>query len=377
MILVQIVPRLPPETDGVGDYALSLARQLRDNFGIESHFVVGDPTWSEGRDVEGFSASRLTDRSAKSLLSDLSSPKLPLTVLLHYVGYGYAKRGAPVWLINELERWRTKNEGSRLLTMFHEVYASGPFWTSSFWLSSLQKNLAARLARLSDSCLTSRQGYAEILKGMSRDKHPSIPTLPVFSNIGEPERPPLPLKDRKCRLVIFGGHSNRARVYENSLAALETACRALAIEEIFDVGPPTDSIVSQVNGIPLIQTGKRSAAEISAILSNSIAGFFDYNTALLAKSTIFAAYCAHRVIPIGAPYEDVKADGLEAGKHYWIASRDEKPLNLADAQKIADNAYEWYQTHNLSEQAKVFAKKIEQITNAISQEKTVQLTASV
>jgi hypothetical protein len=280
-------------------------------------------------------------------------------VLLHYVGYGYAKRGAPVWLINGLERWRTNNEEARLLTMFHEVYASGPLWTSAFWLSSLQKHIAARLAMLSDSCLTSRQGFAEILNVLSRNKHSSIPTLPVFSNIGEPEQPTLPLKDRKRRLVIFGGHGNRTRVYKNSLPALERACRALAIEEIFDIGPPIDSIVSQVNDISLIQTGKRPASEISAILSDSIAGFLDYNTAFLAKSTIFAAYSAHRLIPISASSDARQVlDGLEAGKHYWTANAHEDTLSLAEGQGIADNAYAWYQTHKLSEHVKTLAAEI-------------------
>jgi hypothetical protein len=371
---ISIVPRLPPIVDGLGDYALNLARELHNNFGIKSQFIVGDPSWSGGDDVEGFSTIRLTEHSSNCLLSGLSNSDPLCTVLLHYVGYGYAKRGAPVWLVKGLERWRTSHEEARLLTMFHEVYASGPLWTSSFWLSSLQKNLAARLARLSDSCLTSREGYAEILKELSRNKHRSIPTLPVFSNIGEPEQTPLPLKDRKRRLVIFGGRSNRARVYENSLAALERVCRALAIEEIFDVGPPTDTLVSQINGVPLIQTGKRPATEISALLSDSVAGYFDYNTAFLAKSTIFAAYSAHGVIPISAPCENKSADDLEAGTHYWIAEPNKTILSLADGQGIADNAYTWYQTHKLSEHVKTFAAEIVDAKRATPRENHSRLT---
>lgn len=356
--VISIVPRLPPAIDGLGDYALSLARQLYVDFSIKSRFIVGDPTWSKKNGVEGFSTSRLTDRSASALLSSLNASDHAPIVLLHYVGYGYAKRGAPVWLINGLERWLANNEEARLLTMFHEVYASGPLWTSSFWLSPLQKHLAARLARLSDACFTSRQGYAQILSTLSRSKDSSISTLPVFSNIGEPEQTPLPLKDRKRRLVVFGSRGNRARVYENSLAALERICRALAIEKIYDVGPPTNSIVSHVNGIPLMQMGERPADEISALLSDSIAGFFDYNTAFLAKSTIFAAYSAHRLIPVSASCDAAQVDGLEAGKHYWTANSHEKTLSLTDGQEIADNAFAWYQTHNLSEHVKTFAAEI-------------------
>lgn len=358
--VISIVPRLPPATDGLGDYALRLARELQVSCGIESRFIVCDPEWSGQDEVEGFLANRLKDCSAASLKSSLTSHQPVSAVLLHYVGYGYAKRGAPLWLIDGLEKWRRENSGTNLLTMFHEISATGPIWTSSFWLSSLQKHLAARLSRLSDACLTSRQGYADILNVLSRNKHSSIATLPVFSNIGEPEQTPPPLKDRKRHLVIFGGRSNRLRVYENSLMMLERACRALAIEKVIDVGPPAGLRDSQVNGIPLVQMGQRPAAEISALLSDAVAGFFDYHTAYLAKSTIFAAYSAHRLIPVSASCDAAQVDGLEAGKHYWTANSQEKTLSLTDGQAIADNAYAWYQTHKLSEHVKTFAGVIGQ-----------------
>jgi hypothetical protein len=353
MDIISIVPRLPPATDGLGDYALRLARELQLSIGIESRFIVCDPEWSGRDEVEGFLANRLKDRSADYLKSSLTSHQPFSAVLLHYVGYGYARRGAPVWLIDGLEKWHTGSSEARLLTMFHEIYASGPIWTSSFWLSSLQKHLAARLSRLSDACLTSRQGYADILNALSRNKHSSIATLPVFSNIGEPEQTPPLLKDRKRHLVIFGGRSNRLRVYENSLMMLERVCRALAIEKVIDVGPSAGLRDTQVNGIPLVQMGQQPAAEISALLSDAVAGFFDYRTAYLAKSTIFAAYSAHRLIPVSASCDAAQVDGLEAGKHYWITNSQEKTLSLADGQEIADNAYAWYQTHRLSEHVKM------------------------
>jgi len=70
-------------------------------------------------------------------------------------------------LVDGLQRWRTASINRLLVTMFHEVYATGPPWASSFWLSPLQRNLAARLAQMSDHCLTSRQGYAKLLYELS------------------------------------------------------------------------------------------------------------------------------------------------------------------------------------------------------------------
>lgn len=354
MQIISIVPDLPPAIDGVGDYALNLAKRLSKDFGVETYFIVGNPSWVRPKNVEGFLASQVTVRSAATLLSLLhTNCQQACIVLLHYVGYGYAKRGCPVWLVNGLEQWRRASKNRSLVTMFHEVYATGPIWASSFWLSPVQKNLAVRLSRLSDRCLTSKQGYAKMLCELSVGKHTQIPTLPVFSNIGEPEQVP-PLTQRPRRLVVFGGTSSRQRVYQRSCRALEMTCQELEIEEILDVGPPTELDISPVNGIPVVAMGKRTTSEISKILLSSIAGFFDYHTEYLTKSTIFAAYCAHGLIPIGTFYSDVQVDRLEAGKHYWLADRPMGRLTLEVGQAIADNAYAWYQTHNLSAQAKVF-----------------------
>lgn len=357
MLVTSIIPRLHPAIDGVGDYALNLASQLRQDFGIETHFVVGDLKWAGAAHIEGFPISRVPLQSANILLSLLPSDR-PTTVLLHYVGYGYGKRGCPSWLVDGLQRWRTTSTHRLLVTMFHELYASGPPWTSTFWLSPLQRNLAARLAQMSDRCLTNKQHYAEILYKLSQGKQTQIPTLPVFSNIGEPDQVP-PLAKRHQRLVVFGGRSKRLRIYQKSLAELNHACQLLGVKEILDIGPSTGLTLSPVNGVPVVEMGPRSATEISGILLNSLAGFFNYNPDYLAKSGIFAAYCAHGTIPVSSRCHALPVDGIKPGKHYWIPNDRTTALkDLLEVQAIADNAYIWYQTHNLSIQAKTFAAHI-------------------
>src|SRR5687767_6719708 len=132
--LIAIVPRLPPVIDGVGDYALSVARELRERSGIDTHFIVGDPSWIGKEIVEHFPVSKLTNRTESQLRAILTQEQSN-KVLLHYGGYGYAQRGCPDWLVAALTKWRTEREGHKLITLFHELYASGPPWTSSFWLS--------------------------------------------------------------------------------------------------------------------------------------------------------------------------------------------------------------------------------------------------
>jgi hypothetical protein len=70
MRLIQIVPGITPQLDGIGDYALQLARRLRDNHGIVTSFLVGNPDW-RGSDVEGFPVSAVTHRSAQSLVQGI------------------------------------------------------------------------------------------------------------------------------------------------------------------------------------------------------------------------------------------------------------------------------------------------------------------
>lgn len=359
--VASIVPRLPPVIDGVGDYALKLALQLRKDFNIQTHFIVGDPTWNGAAEIEGFPVIQISDRTPDILLSLLSGDHSS-SVLLHYVGYGYAKRGCPSWLIDGLQRWKNLFPERSLVTMFHEVSASGLPWTSAFWLSSLQKNLAARLARLSDRCLTSKQRYAEIIANISGGKHHQVPAIPVFSNIGEPEKL-LPLSKRQQRLVVFGSVANRAIVYRQSPAVINYVCQRLNIQEIWDVGNPTGADLSSITKVPILEIGQQPAEKVSAILADSIAAFSDYNPDFLAKSTIFASYCAHRLLPINAKSSTSVVDDIQPNQHYWVPNPQKNDeLTEVNMQAIADNAYSWYQNHNLSIHAKTFAKYL--ITNS-------------
>lgn len=361
--IIQIVPRLPPAIDGVGDYALNLAQQLYQDFGIETQFLVSDPSWIGDTHLEKFTIYTLSIRSSVSLLSLLREISIDSSViLLHYVGYGYAKKGCPIWLVQALERWKTERNYQKIITMFHEVYAAGrPPWTSAFWLFPLQKKLATHLVQMSDRILTSKQTYADLLYKMSRKKQSKIPALPVFSGIGEISYIQ-PLAERQRRLVIFGSRGNRVRVYQEAFSQLSQACKHLEIEEVWDIGTPTNFNLSTVNGISIVEMGQLPAAKISRIFSNSIAGFLCYPSDFLAKSTIFAAYCAHGLLPINVQCQLIPVDGIQSGVHYWIPDKRSSDLrDLESWQTIANNAYTWYQTHCLVKQSQLFSHLINDI----------------
>ena len=353
MPIISIVPRLPPAIDGVGDYALRLAHQLHQDFHINTHFVVGDANWRGDTTIEGFTATSVSSRSAAALVAALMDAPTT-TILLHYVGHGYAKRGCPFWLVNALEQ-RKRTHPTRLVTMFHELYAVGVPWKYDFWLSLAQQNLAARVTRLSDRCLTSTQRYAKTLDRLSNGKHHQVPTLPIFSNVGEPSQVK-PIAERYSRLVIFGQHHTKVRVYRECLSSLEVICRTLNLTEIWDLGPATGITPAAIQTVPVMEMGSRSPTEISKILATSAAGFLHYDPSRLAKSGVFAAYCAHGLLPINYQPQSRPIDGLEPGHHYWVPTNDSSMFNATSrTQAIADNAFAWYQTHNLATQAQQFA----------------------
>jgi hypothetical protein len=354
--LTTIVPKLPPAVDGLGDYGWNLARQLRQDFGIETQFLVGNPDWVKP-DSSDFDIEVVPQKSAVALLGRL--PQAPdAKVLLHYVGYGYAKRGCPTWLIKGLQTWRRQaGTQRRLVSMIHEIYTmDAPIWSSAFWNSGYQRYLSARLVDVSDACLTSGKEFAHRIWSLNQGRHPHIPTLPVFSNIGEPLKF-RPLRERKRQLVVFGGSGPRTRVYTRSLQELVKACQLLNIQNILDIGPPL-TFTPRVEGCQVKALGILPSQEISQTLLESYAGFLDYPLYCIEKSTILAAYCAHQVLPIGGSYSDPPLCGIEAGQHYWQVGDDPAPMSETRAQEIAKLAHTWYQGHNLAAQARLFAQML-------------------
>ncbi len=325
--LLQIVPHGVAPADGVGAFAQALGATLSSQHGVDVSELVG--------------ADLAPDAEAlRAALSAASRRGEPLSVLLHYVGYGYAAAGDPRWLVAGLEDWRSHESRGRLVTLFHEVFASGPPWSRSFWSAPTQKALARRLATLSDGRATTLHLYRGLLDSLAPG-HPTA-VVPMASSLGEPELLPS-WEQREAFLIVLGGAGNRERVYREQ-RALATACAALGLETIADVGPSVPEEVTARSPVPVERLGILPAAEISARLLRARAGALAYQPAFLPKSTVFAAYCAHGVIPVCLhPPAPVPAD-LDAAP-WWPDS------GAADPGQVSREAHAWYQDHSLRQQA--------------------------
>ncbi len=344
--VLQIVPALPPTVCGVGDHALLLARSLRETHGIETIFAAVDLK-SPG-ELDGFQALPLP-RSAEALSTVCGDiPRM----LLHYVNYGYQKRGCPIWLLQGLRQWLAKDSDRRLVTMFHELYANGKPWQSSFWTHPLQKAICRGTARASFGAVSNRVVSTAILERMRGDR--KICHMPVYSNIGEPRQLP-EFNTRKRRLILFGGEGWRRKALSVNLADLEAACQRWNITEGVEIGPGSTDPVEV--GIPWTKLGPRPAAEVSELMRTSMLGFICYTSDYLEKSGIFAAYAAHGLVPV-LPNACMIANtmGVTHGTHYL--SPDSVIGESGDAllRNVSGALFNWYQDHRSERQSSVFAK---------------------
>lgn len=349
MTLTHVVPRPGGLDGGVFAFAQRLACAIQSHVGIRNRLLlVGDEPHSPPQ-CAGVEAELMTAGSAAALTRGLGEE--PGAALVHYANYGYARRGCPAYLASALEGWKRRCEQARVVTYFHEVFATGAPWHSSFWLAPLQRSIARRVARASDGLVTSLELYASFLRPWAEGK--PVLVEPVFSTIGEPDTL-VPLAHRRRRLVIFGGGGTRERAYGELRQSLELTCRVLEIAEVIDIGPPLEMMKPELGVGALRCLGKMPAGGVGEILAGSVAGFLAYPPSFLSKSTVFAAYCAHGVLPVCAWHRQDAGGDLRPGEHYWRPTGEET-ADWTSLARIAERARAWYRRHDLRSQVRLLA----------------------
>ncbi|MBL8907748.1 MAG: glycosyltransferase [Rhizobiales bacterium] len=352
MQIVQIATGLPPKIDGVGDYAANLALALRD-LGIETCFLI--PRRGGAEPAVPFATRPLASATPGALAAALAACGTD-RVLLHFSGYGYAHWGLCWWLAEGLRRWRHGGRDRRLVTVFHELYATGPVWRASFWTSPPQRLIARHLATLSDGIVATTEWSAEKIRRWKVSRTPVV--IPVFSNVGEPDAP-LPLGRRHRQAVVFGQRPQRTRAYQR-LARMKSGLweqlKCLGVDRIVDIGPPL-ACSEQVSSLPVTVLGQLPPCEISAVLSDARLGFLHYPPLLLTKSGIFASYLSHGLLAVNLSSEGVSSGGLVDGEQY-VGCGSDAPDSYREAESIAVRGYQWYSGHTLRRTAHAIAEQL-------------------
>ena len=346
--ILQIVPRVPGGLDGVGDYALTLAAKFRDKFQCATAFATPDA--SSSTTVRGF--------EVRSLARVCNHVQEFDHILLHYVNYGYQKRGIPFGLLSILRRVRRQHRG-KLVTIFHELYASGPPWRSEFWLQPLQIYLAKSIARLSDECIVSSEDFLRELQRLV----PNAPAHlhPVPSGLEEPALSAGQIADRDPhRWVIVGGTVLVERSLRSFCENLRRIPDSIAPRTLIVVGghnnPRTRSLLTDL----VVESSYHpeiTAADASQILQTCSFAWLDYfhrpdvAFSMILKSSAYAAACAHGIIPVfphrGSPIS-INDEPLP-GPFFVEPNACETP-DGQDRAKVAMQIYDWYSRHASSNQ---------------------------
>jgi hypothetical protein len=358
--LIQVVARRAAEPDGVADYALALACALRAYSGINTVFFSATPSVCAMPVEDDWKTVCVPKRKAQALADTvrlLSAETNARAVVLHFSGYGYEERGVPVWLVQGLRIWSRRASRVPLVSIFHELYATGRPWQSAFWLCPLQKRIARNILNLSSAAITPTDLYRKRLSQWRDGSAIKITAMPVFSNVGEPGCGPPPFA-RTATAVVFGLAGIEDRLFGIYRAKMERIISALGIEKIFDVGPRLFSIPHTLAGVPLISKGVLPQHAVSELLHYARFGFLAYPLDFVGKSGVFAAYAAHGVVPIVLSDKEGAFDGLQPSRHFLDGLRLGAASCAEDLVSIQRELFIWYRSHSVRVQAEFLANTI-------------------
>jgi hypothetical protein len=343
MVIVQVVGQLPPAISGVGDYAC----RLREALAMAARGNVQSPLIACGaalqREISEVQAINLTGGCSVSQLVQAIQDLAPDAVLLNYVGYAYAKRGAPFWLLRAMETLRIQSPSLRLFTMFHELYANGMPWQSSFWISPLQRHIAARLAQLSHQVAVTSFTGRTWLQEQRSPRQAAVVCLPVCSTVGEPVIKP-DFADRSSTAVLFNGGGPLREVLCRHSRQIVPALRRSGITTLLQMGSRRGPFGS-AHGVTCVDTGPLTGAEISGHLRAARIGMVGYPRPYVTKSSVVAAYLAHGLPTLLVDergncqiYSDFGASSSPAAA--WPAVLESSALERASTL-----GYDWYVEH--------------------------------
>jgi hypothetical protein len=352
--ILQIIPAAPPAVSGVGDFAVGIARALRDELSIDTTFLACGRSQTIETHCD-FPVVSVSAGDEQRFLDALRSSEAP--VFLHLSGYGYALNGAPSWLHKALTTWKSRAPQARLGTFFHELYATGYPWQRAFWNSPLQRACTRRIARLSDFAVTNTERFEAQLARWDPSKRDNVPVLPVASNVGEPRAVPGP-DSRGGDLVVWGSSISRGNIFSRYGGLLEHAVEKFDIQRVVAVGPGDGGAPRDIGGVPVHFLGLMPVIALSSLLAQARLGAFFYNPNFLCKSTLYAGFCAHGVASLCLPNRVPDArnwDGLIPRTHFLASSEDIDATSSEALSSMGVRCHSWYAGHRLHEHARVVA----------------------
>jgi hypothetical protein len=180
---------------------------------------------------------------------------------------------------------------------------------------------------------------------------PFLRTMPVFSNIGEPDRI-APTGERPPNMAVFGQAGLEPKIYgSDQYEQTASIAKTLGITKIIDIGARTSPLPDRLGPVPIVRMGQLSPRCVSQQLTSCQFGLINYDVARLEKSGVFAAYAAHGVIPVCIGSLADPPAGLEERRHFlrWPVGK------MPDFSAMQNSLTQWYHGHSTSQHADLLA----------------------
>jgi hypothetical protein len=244
----------------------------------------------------------------------------------------------------------------RWITMFHELYASGPPWGSAFWLRPFQVRMARKMIELSDVCFVSN----EVIRNEIRRHSPAKPVrmVPVMSNFGEPDT--VDVQTSPQNWAICGGASvivRSLRSFADKQQRIPSAFLPVQLEVIG--GRDNGAVLQEIQNLAKLIPGLKcnyytevSSERASELLRRCTFGWIDYFgnqkawPGMILKSGSFAAFCAHGIIPVSAYAESPPSlDGDAFPEWYFVTPEKSSFPSVQQVIEVRRKIQDWYQRH--------------------------------
>ena len=362
-VLTHIVPTLPPQSGSAGEYAFILASQLRDQYGINSKFILCNPDWDGPTRIGEFVIRRLRLANEAGLWGMLASLKDHPPVLLHYDGCAYQKNGTPAWLYRGIKSWLDEsNRGvnrnkQQFITIFHEMWESSTNpWESAYYLQYLQRNLVKKLHSISQTSIVTTPHSQSFLEAVAALK---TSLLPIPGNLPTIERALVDGgSETPLRVAVLGAPLFRVdavRRHSNLLRALDQANHLVGVTLIgrrfttAETSDPDVALLEKYVSSKRIETlGSLGPEQVALALSQSDLILFPFGSRRALKSGSFMSALATGCAAVLCDARD--AFTLRERKHFIAcddsASSIERFMQImtsGELERIATSGRTWYQ----------------------------------
>ena len=321
MTLDLVFPVLPPAFDGIGDHTAHLARTLAEHWhGVRVWTAQPEATPIPGVQIERAFDST-TRRGVHALIPRIAASP-PDAIVVQYNPFSYGRWGLNLSLPVVLREIRRRCPDTRIAVMVHEPFVPVESWRFAVF-TTWQRWQLWRLGRTADVLFFSIGPWVQRF----RSWFPGTPLahLPVGSNIpvvptdGALTRARLDLSAETVVCGIFGSaHESRdLSLIEAALRSLHATIPALQVLYVGTSGP---TLRARLGGLPLIDAGALSAAEVSHHLSAMDLYLAPFRDGVSTRRGSFMAGLEHGIPTVTTTGPDTDPELRTAAGHSFLAA---------------------------------------------------------